>query len=212
MAAGASLTGCAVEASRNKELLRRVQSPQPILAGTAVYGGGMLRVESWLGPTVRLKKTDEKEGPVEHPGHGGHKHREQDLNGGSYMDNPDDPFRQGTDDYSPQEVDEMYGRTNYENVRPPRLALTFKFTNFGAEPLLFTIADVNSPLGNFAPRPETLTVAPGQQGSVDPMLSNLNNDFEELDVTVTVKIGGKAETHILNLRRIAEPPAPPRKN
>jgi hypothetical protein len=33
-----------------------------------------------------------------------------------------------------------------------------------------------------------------------------------LAVTLTVKIRGQTETHILNLRRAGEPPAPPRQD
>ena len=68
----------------------------------------------------------------------------------------------------------MYGRINYEYILPPRLALTVLFVNHGAQPLTFTIADVNSLLGDFAARPATLTLAPGEPGSLDPMLSNLD--------------------------------------
>ena len=41
---------------------------------------------------------------------------------------------------SPQEIDEMYGRVNYEHVMPPRLALTLKFINAGARPLAIIMA------------------------------------------------------------------------
>ena len=98
----------------------------------------------------------------------------------------------------------MYGRIDYEHVRPPRLALTLRFINPGDRPLTFGIADVNSSLGDFAPRPEILTVAPGLPGAVDPMLSNQDNNFEELDVSVAIKIGGKTETHVLHLHRPPE--------
>jgi hypothetical protein len=186
LTAGASLAGCASPPSRDKEVLKRTQPPQPVLTDTAVYGDNVLTVECWLGPTVRLKKASQAEPD----------HRERS---GS-------PFQPGGSDYSSQEIDEMYGRVNYEHVLPPRLALTLKFINAGARPLAITIADVNSALGDFAPRPETLTVAPGQPGAVDPMLSNQDNNFDELDVTVAIKIAGKTESHVLHLRRSGETP------
>lgn len=246
--AGASLTGCSTEASRKKKLLERIQPPQPVLAGTAVYGGGVLTVESWLGPSVRLKKTDEKAEAGEARAHRGQRQPESGATGRDsrehstdaldertadgesrehliqrqqeeaaseerdYFEHFDVPFEQGSDNYSPQEIDEMYGRINYEFVLPPRMALTFRFANTGTQPITFAIADVNSLLGNFAPRPEMLTVAPGRTGSIDPMLSNLNSNFDGLDVTLTVGIGGKKETQILKLRRAQESAAAPRPN
>jgi hypothetical protein len=203
--AGASLTGCMGTPSRNKDVLRRTQPPQPILTETAVYGGGALTVECWLGPTVRLKKTDDKAEPGHQADHGGRPLAESDATASSRGERFGGPFERGASNYSSQEIDEMYGRINYERVLPPRLALALRFINPGARPVTFTIADVNSTLGDFAPRPETLTVAPGQLGSVDPMLSNSDDDFEELDVTVAIKIGGKTETQILHLHPSQEP-------
>jgi hypothetical protein len=207
----AAVAGCVTEAGRKKRLLERIQPPQPVLAATTVYGGGILKVESWLGPSVRLKKGDEKSGTAADEGHRGHLRPQSDTPGGS-MEQFDDPFEQGSNNFSSQEIEEMYGRANYDYILAPRLALTFRFTNTGPKPVTFTIADVNSNLGNFAPRPETLTVEPGQSGSVDPMLSNLANNFEGLDVTLTVKIGGKKETQTLNLHPVQLPPAAPDKN
>jgi hypothetical protein len=194
LVAGAGLSGCNTAPSQDKELLRNVQAPQPVLHESAVSAGGTLKVESWLGPTVRLKKTGQ-------PGGG------SDRNGQSRTESAsaDDPFRHGDSKYSPQEIDEMFGKKNYETVIPPRSALTFRFTNSGPLPISFTIVDVNSPLGDFAPRPDKLTVAPGGQGSIDPMLSNRDDNFEELDVTLVIKIDGKNETHVLKLHRPQEP-------
>jgi len=55
-------------------------------------------------------------------------------------------------------------------------------------------------------------VAPGQSGLVDPMLSNLANNFDGLDVTLTIKIGGRPEIQIMKLRPAQVPPAAPDKN
>jgi len=210
--AGAILTGCESTPSRKKHLLERIQPPQPVLSGTAVFGGGALTVESWLGPSVRLKKTNDQKEPGEHPGHDGRPRPWSDSTLGNHREGSDDPFTQGASDFTPHEIDEMYGRVDFDYVEPTRLALTFTFINPGAQPVTFTIADVNSTLGNFAPRPEVLTVAPGEHGSIDPMLSNITSNFDELAVTLTVKIRGQTETHILNLRRAGEPPAPPRQD
>lgn len=194
LAAAAGLNGCATAPSQNKELLRNVQAPQPILNESAVLAGGALKVESWLGPTVRLKKTGRKGDGAEH--------NAPSQTGSAPTDTP---FRHGGSKYSSQEIDEMFGKKDYEAVTPPRSALTFRFTNSGPQPISFTIVDVNSPLGDFAPRPDKLTIAPGEQGSIDPMLSNRDDNFDELDVTLVIKIDGKNETRILKLQRPQEP-------
>jgi hypothetical protein len=194
LVAGAGLSGCATAPSHNKELLRSIQAPQPVLNESAVLAGGALKVESWLGPTVRLKKTGQKGGASDH--------NDPSQTGSA---STDEPFRHGDSKYSPQEIDEMFGKKDYEAVVPARSALTFRFTNTGPQPISFTIVDVNSPLGDFAPRPDKLALAPGGQGSIDPMLSNRDDNFEELDVTLVIKIGGKNETLILKLHRPQEP-------
>jgi hypothetical protein len=208
--AGTGITGCSIEASQKKKLLDRIQPPQPVLTGTAVYGGGSIAVQSWLGPSVRLKKTEPKPGEGEDRGHNGTRRPQSEGSGSAGA--AADPFTPGGNNYSSDEIDQLYGRVNYERMSPPRVALTFKFANTGAQTVAFTISDVNSTLGNFAPRPETLTVAPGQTGLLDPMLSNLDANFEELDVSLTLKIGGSRETQILKLRRSQEPTGTPGQN
>jgi hypothetical protein len=207
-----AVAGCVSEAARKKRLLDRIQPPQPVLAGSAVYAGGVLKVESWLGPSVRLKRADEKSEETSDRERRERRRPQSDRPGGVSDDQSDDPFEQGSNNFSSQEIEEMYGRTNYDYILAPRLALTFKFANTGTKPITFTISDVNSNLGDFAPRPETLTVAPGQSGLVDPMLSNLANNFDGLDVTLTIKIGGRPEIQIMKLRPAQVPPAAPDKN
>jgi hypothetical protein len=189
---GASMSSCTSEPSENSDLLRRVLPPQPMLMQSAAYDGGALTVGGWLGPTVRLNKTGKNGAQTGGPTPADH--------AGPALNPNDGPFRQGPDTYSAAEINEMYGRKDYEHVVPPRSALVLRFTNTSAQSITFRISDVNSTLGDFVPRPETLTVAPGGQGSVEPMLSNLNSDFDELDVTVTLRFGEKTETHVLKLR------------
>lgn len=211
-AAGTTFPGCSIEESTHKKaLLNRIQPPQPILAGTATYGGGVLTAECWLGPSVRLKKTNNNAETAGQPDHGD-RQAQPDSAASNHFESSECPFEQGPDSFSPKEIEAMYGRVNYDNVLAPRLALTFRFTNTSAGRLRFTIADVNSALGNFAPRPETFLVEPGRQGSVDPMLSNFDINFEGLDVTLSVRINGTTETHVLNLRRAPDAAAPARRD
>ncbi len=181
--------------------MARIAPPQTLLSAGATYGNGAVTVQSWLGPSVRLRS------PGERPGHRG----ERPPRSGEGLAETVRPFSQGGSSFSRDEIDEMYGRVDYQYMRPPRLALTFTFTNTGSAPVTFTIANVDSPLGNFAARPETFTLAPGQQGSPDPMLSPIENNFERLDVTLTLRLGTTRETHILPLHQApaAAPALPP---
>jgi hypothetical protein len=213
MVAMAGFTACVTEHRDKRKLLERIPPPQPLLSASARYGEGTMAVQAWLGPSVRLRKADGQPDATEQgPRTGGRRDR---LEGSSsqpadYFDRTSAPFEQGANDYSNEEIDEMYGRVNYQYILPPRLALTFTFVNASTRTITLTIAEVNSLLGNFAPRPEKLTLAPGQEGSIDPMLSTFDNNFEELDVTLTLRRGGKGETQVLKLRRVqpSPPPAP----
>jgi hypothetical protein len=210
-----ALAACSTERSRRRDLLERVQPPQPTLSATASFDAGALQVESWLGPSVRLKKGEKGEkGPgegFEAPRGGMTRPRFNSISeAGTEYENADDPFEQGGNNYTSAEIEEMYGRVNYEYILPPRLALTFFFINRGPQPLTLTIADVNSLLGNFAARPASLTLAPGERATVDPMLSNLESNFDGLDVTISLRFGKQTETKVLQLRRVdTAPPARP---
>jgi hypothetical protein len=211
MTAIVGLTACATERGDKKRLLERVPPPQPLLTASAAYGNGTLEVQAWLGPSVRLRKADG--GPDAaggRPHAGGHRGRWQESSSppSDYPDRADAPFESGANSYSSAEIEEMYGRVNYQYILPPRLALTFTIANKSAQTIALAIADVNSLLGNFAPRPEKFVLAPGQQGSIDPMLSTFDNNFEELDVTLTIRRGNQRETQVLKLCR-AQPPSPP---
>jgi hypothetical protein len=204
------LTACATERGDRKRLLERVPPPQPVLTASAAYGSGALEVHAWLGPTVRLRKAEGGPDSAGGRAHAG-RHEERRPNFSStlpdYPERADTPFESGANSYSSAEIEEMYGRVNYQYILPPRLALTLTVANKSAQTVTLAVADVNSLLGNFAPRPEKFVLASGQQGSIDPMLSTFDNNFEELDVTLTIRRGDQRETQVLKLRR-AQPPSP----
>ncbi|HTX65645.1 MAG TPA: hypothetical protein VMD31_07720 [Opitutaceae bacterium] len=202
----AALAGCATSRATREKFLERVPPPQPLLNAAAQFGGGILTAQAWLGPSVRLRKPGEHEEEAGAPG-------PRDRLRGRNEERDDfsrytDPFEEDSGDenkYSQEEIDEMYGRVNYQYVLPPRLALTLTFANTGTQRMTVTVTEISSTLGNFAPRPEQLLLGPGQEGALDPMLSNLEDNFNELDVTVGVRIGDRRETQVLKLRHATGP-------
>lgn len=204
----AGLTACATSRSTRQKFLERVPPPQPLLKATATYGDGAVLAQAWLGSSVRLRKPGEG-GPDGDRRGGGEGHLRRPPRGAMSADSAENPFDESGEDrdrYSKEEIDEMYGKVNYQYILPPRLALTLSFVNQSKQTLTLTVTEVNSVMGNFAPRPETLTLGPGQEGSVDPMLSSFDNNFEQLDVTLGMRLGGRTEEKVLHLRRAEEAP------
>jgi hypothetical protein len=64
---------------------------------------------------------------------------------------------------------------------------------------------VNSDLGNFAARPPKLTLAPGQTGTLDPMISQLGVTSDEIPVKVEIRHAGKKETKIIPVKSLILP-------
>ncbi len=82
----------------------------------------------------------------------------------------------------------------------PPLTLAMKFANLSAHPIEVLIHDVKSDLGNFAVRPESLQIAPGQEAEVDPMVSQLGVVAAEIPVTIVLRSNGKTETQVLEVK------------
>jgi hypothetical protein len=85
----------------------------------------------------------------------------------------------------------------------PPVTLMVELENKGTEPIEVIPTEVNSDLGNFAPRPQKVTVAPGQKVRLDPMVSQLGVTSDDIPVTLSVRIGGaKAETQVIAVKNI----------
>ena len=87
----------------------------------------------------------------------------------------------------------------------PPVTLRLEFENHGTEPLEIEITEVNSDLGNFAVRPPKLTLAPGQAGALDPMISQLGVMSDEIPVKVEIRRAGKKEAKIIAVKSLILP-------
>jgi hypothetical protein len=87
----------------------------------------------------------------------------------------------------------------------PPVTLRVQFENRGPEPIEIEVTDVNSELGNFAVRPPKLTLAAGEKGTLDPMVSQLGVTSDEIPVKISVRLGGKKETQTIAVKNIILP-------
>jgi hypothetical protein len=84
-----------------------------------------------------------------------------------------------------------------------------RLTNQGPTRVVVGIADFVSPLGDFAVRPETLTLEPGTTLETEPMTSQLAGELTEADVTLVLQMGGRAEKKVFRLHPVSPPAKAP---
>jgi len=84
----------------------------------------------------------------------------------------------------------------------PPVTLRVAFENKSSEPLEIEVTEVNSYLGNFAVRPPKLTLAPGAQGALDPMISQLGVTSDEIQLKLEVRQGGKKEQQVMIVKNV----------
>lgn len=99
----------------------------------------------------------------------------------------------------PAEMDESGATARFSAGAIPRIQLRVAVTNTSRETLGFAITDVVSALGNFAVRPERLSLAPGQSAQIDPFCSAFPEALTALTVEVRLRHAGQTETHTLQL-------------
>lgn len=87
----------------------------------------------------------------------------------------------------------------------PPVTLRVYFENRGTEPIEVEVTEVNSELGNFAARPAKITIAPGEKGSLDPMISQLGVTADEIPLKLAVRAGGKKETKEVEIKTVILP-------
>lgn len=84
----------------------------------------------------------------------------------------------------------------------PPVTLRVQLENHGTDPIEVEVSEVSSDLGNFAPRPATLTIEPGGKASLDPMISQLGVTSDDIPLKLTVRTGGRAESQVVSIRNI----------
>ncbi len=87
----------------------------------------------------------------------------------------------------------------------PPVTLRVLLENKGTEPLIVEVTEVNSDLGNFAVRPARLTLAPGEKGLLDPMVSQLGVTNDEIPLKLSVRVAGKKELQVVTVKNIILP-------
>jgi hypothetical protein len=91
----------------------------------------------------------------------------------------------------------------------PPITIHLKLENRSAQVYQVEIQEMNSDLGNFAVEPSLLSLAPGQVSEPNPMISQLGVTSDDIPVTVTLRMGGKTETHVIAVISTMVPPSAP---
>lgn len=87
----------------------------------------------------------------------------------------------------------------------PPVTLRVLIENKGTEPIEVAVTEVNSDLGNFAVRPAKLTLAPGQSGVLDPMVSQLGVTSDEIPLKLGVQVGSRREQQVVAIKNVILP-------
>jgi hypothetical protein len=113
--------------------------------------------------------------------------------------------------FSPDPEDEIpdESRARFRNSTLPPVALRLRVHNVTTSPVEVTFLECKSYLGNFAVRPEKITIAPESSGQPDPMVSLLGVSGTEIPVTITLRLGAQTETHTVVLTPVKPTAATP---
>jgi len=87
----------------------------------------------------------------------------------------------------------------------PPVVLRLFLQSHAKEAMQIEILEVNSDLGNFAVRPEKLSVAAEKMGEPDPMNSLMGVTSDEIPVKVVLRIAGKTDTKQILVKSLFTP-------
>jgi hypothetical protein len=135
-------------------------------------------------------------------GGGGHRGGGHGTGGGGHRQNSgEDRTSAGGTEGGPQ-------RTSLKASNSPPVQLRLRLTNHGNTPAEIEVLDFNSELGNFVVEPKKISLAPGESTEADPMTSRLGVPaLAEIPITVRMRVNGKIEQQVLELRPRNEPAA-----
>jgi len=186
--AGLFATSCSSPERYSNDRRHDGPAAHPVdMRGETIFFAGDLRVEATVTRGLPRRARGGEAGESRRSG-GGHRR------GGGGMERP-------SGGYGGDQGDEGQGRPMREpQMSAPPLTLAMKFANLSAHPIEVLIHDVKSDLGNFAVRPESLQIAPGQEAEVDPMVSQLGVVAAEIPVTIVLRSNGKTETQVLEVK------------
>ena len=195
------LSACASADHDGRRSGGRGRPVQPRLAESTTFFDGVLRADVSLEPITFGKPGDERVGPGGGPG-GRHRRNR----GGGYPDGGGRPEDFGGGDDRGDSAEDAPMR-RIPIGAPPTMELRAKFTNNSEAPVEFAVPDFVSPLGNYAVRPEKLTLAPHAIAELDPMPAVYPDTVTELTVNIRVRMIGKSDSKSVTLRG-APLPAP----
>lgn len=95
-------------------------------------------------------------------------------------------------------------RGNLGSQQPP-LALRVTFTNKGITPLILSIRELNSALGNFVAQPDQAKLAPGESVELEPMISHMGVISGRIPLEMELRTEGHTESQTIILKE--KPPA-----
>lgn len=196
------LAGCRSSATGPRDLMsdeaRAEGGERPVaMRGDGSFLGGKLAAFATV--SRGFDRGPRRQGPGDR---GGRRRRNDDFS-------DDYPISFGETEEEQKEAMEEYIR-QVKAVRArgspmPPVTLDVLFENRGTEPVEVVVNEVNSELGNFAVRPPKLTLAPGEKGRLEPMISQLGVTSDEIPVTVGVRVGNNAETQVIVVKNVLAP-------
>lgn len=118
---------------------------------------------------------------------------------------PDDVYFGDSEEDQKKAVEAYIRQVNALRARGspmPPVTLRVMVENKTTEPMQVAVTEVNSSLGNFAVRPPQLTIAPGEQASLQPMISQLGVTSDEIPLKLSVRVGGQQESQTITVKNM----------
>lgn len=197
------VAGCASDGD-GRHSRGRMRPNQPTLTDTAQFLDGTLKAELRLEP-ISFASDGGPGGNGDKGGGGKHRGRRGGFAGGGGARSPEEmggTLPDDSGDGAPMPRPAMSAI--------PTVELRAKFTNDSEMPLVFAVTDVISGLGNFAVRPDRLSLAPHESGELEAMPATYPDVINELAVEIRVRHAGKNESRSLRLHGVSSPaPAAP---